>query len=120
MPTNKHTYYADPMAPPGQERPRLSDGTLLRHDRPLPLLRPEEEAELPRSFDFHCKIFDLLKPAELQAYESVMDAIVNREARQVGPERIECDPQRDSWRILLRWVEIKADVPAALRQRLGG
>lgn len=114
MANSKFSYYAEPEG----GTPRLSNGTRLRHTRQLQL-RPEEEEELPRSFDFHAQVFDMSKSDDVAAYGEVMDMIINRDARQVGPEQILPCPARETFLVFLRWAIELADLSPALRNRLG-
>lgn len=83
------------------------------------LLRAEEAAELPLSFDAHCRVFDLSNQEHLKEYEEVLDRIANEQYIRLAKDLEMADLERKTWLVLCRWAEVKGDIPPNLLAALG-
>jgi len=67
--------------------------------------RKEDDQTQPElAYESKIKIFDLLKPEDLESYQEITNKIANGEY-QMGLEKVEFSEKTGGWLVLLRWYE---------------
>lgn len=99
----------------GSERVhRTADGFPIRNQL-VPFLKQSETDELELSLDARVQTFATDKVEDMAAYQAVLDRIANGLFTRLAPDQDQTlPPPRLGWLILVRWAEVKADVPPRL------
>jgi hypothetical protein len=87
--------------------PGTMEGFPFRGDR-APDLHQEEFETIAHAMDYHSKLFELWKPEEKQAFDDVMDRIVNGWFMQ---HRRHDQWTDDGLAVWLEWVQVYGEVP---------
>ena len=82
--------------------PGTPDGFPVRHDGPVPPLRPYDIGRIRRVRDFKCEMFRTWEPDSLARYADLMDRIVNGQYQLLGQRKYIQDADGRGWQI---WVE---------------
>lgn len=97
--------------------PGTADGFPVRAETP-PLLHDEEYQQLATVLDYKSRMFCLWEPADKQAFDQVMDRIVNGWYMQ-HKRKDEWIPERQHYAVWLEWVQIYGEQPTQ-KVSLGG
>lgn len=82
------------------------------------LLSNKEVDSLAHSCDFHCELLDLCVQEQLTRYAEIMDRIVNHIWMRFGPYTPPVyDPESNTCKVVVQWVEVKAELTPALRKQ---
>lgn len=98
--------------------PGTSEGYPFRGSQ-IPNLKQDEYDNLEITYDSQTRIFDLSKPEELEAYNSVIDKCAKNLAK-LRLELHEYDREKGSWRFLVQWLEPYGELPKNAAQHGGG
>lgn len=89
---------------------RTPDGFPIRGGQ-APPMRREEYDDLGYSVDARVRVFATDKPEDMAEYAAVLDRVANGLYVHLAPDREEFVPARGAWLILVRWGEVKGDLP---------
>ena len=83
----------------------------------VPNIKNEDNRQPVEVNDAKIRIFDLSDPEQLKEYERVFD-MVAKGIWYVSMENVQYDPIKQTWKILLRYVEQYMEMPGELERRL--
>ena len=79
-----------------------------------PALTEAQLEIIEETVDFHCRVFELWEPEQLQEYQDIRDRCANGWYRVLYIDR-QMDSERKHWRIYLEWVQVYEEVPNGKR-----
>jgi hypothetical protein len=98
---------------------RTPDGFPIRDQR-VPLLKRHELDDIELSADAQVRQFETDKPEHLQQYQEILDRIANGLFYRLNERDRDLEmplpPPRIGWVILVRYAEVKGDVPRKFYQ----
>jgi hypothetical protein len=92
------------------QRAATHHGFPIKNPGMMPNMRDEEYRNIPVEVDVQVRIFDLLEPTDMEAYQDIRDRIANRACIQLVRREI-ISTDGTIVKVLMEWAEPKGRIP---------